>query len=650
MTDREGGDPGGRDHPLSPAQDRHGVIFERANQAITIVQEGHLRLVNPKTCEVSGYSREELLGAPLLALVEADDRAGVAERMRRLLLGEPSAGPLEFRLVRKDGAVRWLEGPGVPISWEGRPALLALLSDVTERKRADEALRESERLMEKIANATPHVVYIYDLDKARHVFVNRHVEEAWGYTPEEFCSLSPQGLRALFDAEDVARLADAKTRWAGVRDGQVLEHEVRLRHPSGYLRWFSCRDAIFRRSADGSVKQILGTALDVTEGKRHDEALLERQRLEGLGVLAGGLAHDFNNLLVAILGNAELALRELPAVSGVRGRLGQISVAARRAAELTSQLLAYAGQGGQAPEPMDLSEVVRSMSMLLDAAVAKKATLRYELSPGLPPVEGNPSQVRQVVTNMVINASEALGEGPGTITVRTGHVDADRRLLDGLRLGAGLAEGRYACLEIKDTGCGMDATTMGRAFDPLFSTKSTGRGFGLVAVQGIVRSHEGAFGIESTPGHGSTFSVLFPTIAVEGLRAQTDNPGALEEKATVLVVDDEPSVLEVAADLLAAAGYEVLTAGSGHEALAVFRSRPEEVDAVLLDLLMPEMRGDEVVRELRALRSDVPILLSSGYDEAEVRARLAGMSVDGFIHKPYEFRDLADAVGRALDR
>jgi PAS domain S-box-containing protein len=392
------------------------------------------------------------------------------------------------------------------------------------------------------------------------------------------------------------------------------------------------------------------TALDITEKRAFEARVAQAQKLESLGVLSGGIAHDFNNLLVGILGNADLALEDLPAHSPARPCVQDVAAAARRAADLVRQLMAYAGRGRFLVERVQLNDVLQEMDHLLQVSVSKKAVLKIELAPCLPAIEADQSQLRQVIMNLVTNASEAIGERSGVIAVRTGAMDCDAAYLRETYLDEGLKPGVYVYVEVSDTGCGMDRDARQRVFDPFFSTKFAGRGLGLAAVLGIVRGHHGAIKIYTELGRGTTFKALFPAVpAITPLHAP---PAACERQAcftgTVLLVDDEETVRAVAGRMLARLGFEVVTAEDGRQALEQFRAEPDRFRVIILDLSMPHLDGEETFRELRRIRKDVKVLLSSGYNEAELVTRFAGKGLAGFLQKPYQLSALETKLRELL--
>ena len=376
------------------------------------------------------------------------------------------------------------------------------------------------------------------------------------------------------------------------------------------------------------------------------------QKLESLGVLAGGIAHDFNNLLMVILGNIDLALFELPPGTPPHDCLSDAKAAGHRASELTRQMLAYSGRGTFVVERIDFSRLVDEMTPLLRISISKKAALRFDLAPDLPPIEADATQMRQVILNLVVNASEAIGDRNGTIRVSTGVVECDEAFLAAAVVNDAARPGPYVFLEVTDSGEGMDQETQARIFDPFFTTKLSGRGLGLAAVMGIVRGHKGAITLGSDPGAGTTFSVLFPPAAQAAAAAAIPRPTAQSVRGTgtILLVDDEAAVRTTAKAMLERLGYRVLLAEDGRQAITAFQAHQPEISGVLLDLTMPSMDGEETFRELRRIDARARVIISSGYGEHDIAQRFTGLGLAGFIQKPYELQSLGSVLAAALGR
>lgn len=397
------------------------------------------------------------------------------------------------------------------------------------------------------------------------------------------------------------------------------------------------------------------TALDITERKQAEENRLQlerkmqqAQKLESLGVLAGGIAHDFNNLLTAILGNLNLAVDELPPHAPVLDELHAAEAATRRAADLAKQMLAYSGKGRFDVRLLNLRQIIEEMTHMLQVAISKKVLLRFHFADNLPAIQADTTQIRQVIMNLVLNASEAIGERSGVIAVATGAARCTRAELATLLVQEVLPEGLYVFIEVADTGCGIAPEALPRIFDPFYSTKFTGRGLGLSAVQGIMRAHKGAIKIDSQAGKGTTFRMLFPA-AEQPLPASATASGAgtWRGEGLVLLVDDEESVRATGGRMLERLGFEVITAMHGQEAIPLAQSHIERLACIVMDLTMPHMDGDETSSALRKQFPRIPIVLSSGYSEQDLADRFADRGFAGFIQKPYTLDILRATMEKA---
>ncbi len=401
--------------------------------------------------------------------------------------------------------------------------------------------------------------------------------------------------------------------------------------------------------------QAFGSAIERqrTEQERQNlEAQVRHsQKLESLGVLAGGIAHDFNNLLVGILGNAGLALMEIPEGHSSQGCLKQIEQAALRLSDLTNQMLAYSGKGHFLIESVNLSELTSEMLHLLRTAMSKRAVLKTDLAEEIPPVQADPTQVRQVVMNLITNASDAIESSSGVITIRTGADYATAEELNKAFRVGDLPPGHYAFIEVSDTGSGMDEETQARIFDPFFTTKFTGRGLGLAAVLGIIGGHKGAIIVDSKKGQGTTFRVLFPVAGEHATKPTVEETPVTEWRGsgTILVADDEDNVRRVTTAVLERFGLDVITAEDGRDAVEKFREQADSIDAVILDMTMPHMDGDEAFQEMRKIRPEVRVILTSGYTERETLNRLEEGHLAAFIQKPYSPLSLIQQLREILE-
>ncbi len=387
------------------------------------------------------------------------------------------------------------------------------------------------------------------------------------------------------------------------------------------------------------------------EQRRQLEAqVLQAQKLESLGLLAGGIAHDFNNLLTAMLGYATLAVEELTEDAAVLPLLRQVEQAATQATELVRQLLVYSGRARFTFQPCNLSPLVAQMSRLLETVVSKKAVLQLELAPDLPLVHGDHSQLRQVVMNLITNASDVLGDQPGTIILRTGSRYADPEFLQSPYVPGDLPAGIYVYLEVTDTGTGMTPAVLSRLFDPFFTTKARGHGLGLTTTLGVIRGHHGTIKVVSVPERGSTFQVFIPRYEEAAPeQSAVPNPAIQRGSGTILLVDDEPTVRSYVRTVLERAGLAVLEAIDGRDGVELFAQHREQIRVVLLDLTMPRLNGLEALAEMRLLQPDVRVILMSGYGTEEVTTRFADQNLAGFVHKPFTRGDLLPLIRRVLE-
>jgi len=627
-------------------------IIDSASSAIaTADNDGLLTYVNPAFLDAWGFDDVgEILGRPLPDFWMVEDRFD--EILAALNNGGSWSG--ETRARRKDGTLFDAQVSAAMVrDWEGHPVgLMSTTTDISERKRAEEKVRSYRDWLDALVRAIPNPLFAKDRE-GRYNLVNPAWEVFQGVSAADVLGKTDQDSWSDADANSYHRMDLALMDAGGV---QIYEH--RLRNASGEFR-----DVIFQKTcfhgADGDVAGMVGTINDLTDLKRseRDRRELESrmqhaQKLESLGVLAGGIAHDFNNLLVAVLGHADLALSEMSAVASGRGCVEEVKKAAMRASELSNEMLAYSGKGRFVVKSLNLNAVVREMGQLMEAAISKMVALQFDLTENLPPVEVDVAQVRQVIMNLVTNASDAFGGKRGVVKVSTGSSDVSREYLANSFLDEELPRGRYVHLEVSDTGCGMDEETRAKLFDPFFTTKTTGRGLGLAAVLGIVRGHHGTIRVYSEPGKGSSIKVLLPAglRPVEGLQAHPVSTGETwRGEGTVLVVDDEQSVRNIAKRMLEHCGFSVLTAEDGEVAVETFRAHADEIVAVFLDMTMPKMNGEEAFRELRRIRPDIKVVLASGYNQQDASSRFVGKGLAGFLRKPFELKTFVSTFREVME-
>ena len=555
------------------------------------------------------------------------------------------------------GAVDYVSVPIVPEILRAKVSVFVDLFRKTEAlERLNEALSEAakklasayeaSRLLAAIVESSDDAIIGQSLDGTIRTW-NAGAERLYGYRAEEILGCNVNRLTPANRSEEEARILGKLHK--GERVDQV--ETVRVRKDGRLLEVSLTISPI--RGESGDIVGASQVARDITEQKRAAERLRQTQKLESLGVLAGGIAHDFNNLLVGILGNASLALSRLPSHSPGVAPIQAVVSAGERAAALTSQMLAYSGRGQFVLDRINLSAYIRQVMPLTEAAISRTVQFRLGLAEDLPTIEADTTQMQQLLMNLVINGAEAIPDGkPGTVTVTTRREEVDEHYVHPPTgsMSWDLKPGTYVVLEVRDNGAGMDEQTQARIFEPFFTTKFTGRGLGLAAALGIVRGHLGAIHVLSSPGHGTTFRVLLPAVAApqDSAQEQPRRRDSLTGGGTVLVIDDEEMVRNLAEWILKDHGYTILLARDGEQGLKLFRENADNIRCVVLDLTMPVMSGEETLRRLREIRTDIPVILSSGFSEMEVVSRFEGKGLAGFLQKPYRSTTLLEKVGEVM--
>ena len=616
---------------------------------ITIEKSGVVESFNKAAEAIFGYAADEVIGRNVSMLMPSPYREEHDGYLRHYLdTGEARIIGIG-RVVeglRKDGTHFPMELAVSSTRIPGKDLFTGIVRDITGRIQAEQDLRDAaERMRAVVETAVDGIIVIDEMGLVESM--NPAAEQLFGYTRSEVAGRNISMLMpAPYHEEHDTYLENY--RRTGVRRIIGIGREVVGRRKDG---------TTFPMDLAVSLTQLkerrlfTGIVRDISERKRSEAALREAQKLESLGVLAGGIAHDFNNLLVGVIGNAGLALEELTPESPARPIVREIELIGKRAAELAHQMLAYSGKGRFKLEAIDVNTVVEEMTHLLAVSIGKGVIIRYNLSPNLPPIEGDPTQLRQVVMNLVLNASDAIGDRSGVATISTGLMVADRDYLSEVYLPPDLEPGEYVFIEVSDSGQGMTSDVRQKIFDPFFTTKFTGRGLGLAVVLGVVRGHRGAIKVYSEPSRGTTFKVLFPRTATERVApiATGGASGHWRTSGTALVVDDDETVRTITIRALQTMGLTVLGAADGAEGVDVFRQHRDEIRVVLMDLTMPRMNGEETFREIRRIRPDAKVIVMSGYNELETSERFAGKGVAGFVQKPYDIASLREQIQRVLE-
>jgi PAS domain S-box-containing protein len=606
-----------------------------------------------------------------------DDIAAVEVAIRHAV---DTAGSLnlEFRIIRPDGVERWVASQArVFVDEQGKPRrLLGVNIDITERKRAEQALARSRDQFERMAATTPDFLFIYDLIEGCNAYENKRLEEHLGYTGAQLKAIagdSNDSMDALVHQDDLVRVREQYRRFDTVPDGEVLEWEFRLRHADGTYRWFHVRATVFDRSDNGRVRRIIGHSRDVTaqketeaslrrfsvdleklvanrtddlvksnaellqsftEREKLQDQLRQAQKMEAIGTLAGGIAHDFNNILGIILGYAQELLNKDREGPAERARsVGVILGAAERGAKVVRQLLTFARKTGTEHKPFDVNSLARETLDILREIFPKTMNFRLDPDPTLPVIQGDHNQLQQALINISLNARDAMPEG-GTLSIRTSQTTAahvSRHFPE--------ADGAYARIEISDTGTGMDDETRQRVFEPFFTTKREqgGTGLGLSVVYGIVQAHGGFIGVESERERGTRFTLFLPIPSQTTLPPAPRKDGLKERFSTgetLLVVEDETHLLELVRLTAEKRGFRVFAAKDGVEAIEVYQEHWQEIDTVLLDWGLPRLGGSAVFRKLKEMNPRVKVIGVSGYLDSDLRDNMLREGVQDFLQKP----------------
>jgi PAS domain S-box-containing protein len=630
----------GSDKPLD-AREWLPALFDSSPIAIGYSRDGMMVDANAAYVRLFGYSSlAHLKEHTVIEQIAPAERTRISAHIAARAQGENVPEHYQTRGLRADGSEFPFEITTTRITLPEGPMTIAFIVDISDRELALKALHASEDRFRSLSAATLEGVFIHS--EGRVVLVNDAGAAMYGYdSPAAMVGVSVMELTSPESQPIVAervRRQDASP-YEGIarrRDGTTFIAEVRGR----------------TLSSEGQTTRVT-LIRDVTDRLRMEaeqralaEQVQQTQRLQSLGVLAGGVAHDFNNILTVISNEVSLAKRDAAGGASNAAHLDAIALAVERATDLSHQMLAYAGKARLEREPVELSVLVAEMSNMLEASISKKVTLTRDLAPGLAALRGDATQIRQIVMNLVLNASEAVSAPHGTIRVTTGRGVYDAQAFARSPAGGAPKAGAYVWLEVADDGVGMDEATLARLFDPFFTTKFLGRGLGMAAVLGIVRSHDGAIDVESKAGKGTRVRVFFPVSVAEAPAKRPVNAnGEARGAGVVLLVDDEKNVRVSTELLLRDLGFDVLAARDGVEAIDVFRAESGRLDAVLLDLSMPRMDGMETLKELRRIAPQVPVVLMSGFGSAPLEQQPKnGDEPDAVLPKPYRAERLLSTL------
>jgi two-component system, cell cycle sensor histidine kinase and response regulator CckA len=603
------------------------------------------RFVNREFERAFALNREAILERPMKAVLGPDNYLKVEPYVHQALSGRRVRFETAFSGKGEDFV--WLEINYVPfINAKGNVVgFYDLTHDLTQRKRAEDALRESEAKNRELVQHAPAGIYEIDLKRRRFISVNDVMCQYTGYSRNDFAALDPD---ALFTEEGKATfnrlIAEVHS---GNRHPEAVEYTIQGKG-GRQIRVLVNSRFFFE---DGSLRRVMAVAHDVTAAREAEQAkkrleikLQETQKLESLGTLAGGIAHDFNNLLMGIQGNASLALLDMDPGEPHHPRLKNIETYVQRGVELTNQLLGLARGGKYEVRPTNLNALIETSAEMF-GRTKKEIQIRRTLEAGLWPVDVDRGQIEQVLLNLYINAWQAMPHG-GDLVIETRNT-----ILDEVQATHfSIRSGRYVCVSVRDTGTGIDPAARGKIFDPFFTTKGFGKGtgLGLASAYGIIKNHQGVIDVESELGQGSDFFFYLPASDKDVLEEAVAPESPARGSETILLIDDEAMILDVGKEILTQLGYTVITAESGQAALSIYEQNVHRIDLVILDMIMPQMGGSETFDRLLKLNPDVKVLLSSGYSMDGQAAAILSRGCRGFIQKPFTLNDLSKKLRACL--
>jgi two-component system cell cycle sensor histidine kinase/response regulator CckA len=617
---------------LKESEEKYRELFEMESDAIFLIENstGSILEVNQAASVLYGYSREELLQKKNTDLSSESEDTCAATQERRTYV------PVRYHR-KKDNIVFPVEITARHFTWQGREVHIAAIRNITDRKRAEEALRDSEFKFRNLFDSSPQAIALTEFQTGKLVDVNVKFCELIKYAAEEIIGRTTTECEFYSEA-DRARFID---EFQGRGEVLGLEMDFKAKDASTlHMQMFS------RVVQIGDKKLLLTMFLDMTEQKRLEVQLQQAQKMEAIGTLAGGIAHDFNNLLTGIQGNVSLMSLDMDTTLPHYERLKSIEKQVQSGARLTSHLLGYARKGKYEVKPVDLNHLVRESSESF-GRTRRDISIHRQLREELLAIEADPGQIEQVLWNLFVNAADAM-PGGGDLILKTHnvtHEDMKDKLYDP-------KPGGYVLLTVADTGIGMDKQTIDRIFDPFFTTKEMGRGtgLGLASAYGIIKAHAGYIDVESEKGVGTTFSIYLPSSEKEVQKVFKAAKEVIEGTGTVLLIDDEEVILEVGKDLLEAMGYRVLTAGDGKEAIETYKKNRDKIDLVILDMVMPRMGGGEAYDKMKDISPNVKVLLSSGYSIESQAKEILARGCDAFIQKPFGMRELSQKIREVLQK
>ncbi len=626
-------------------------IANKKMDALTVIDlEGKIIFANKEALNLIGYDYNEFINKNIREFLHKDDLNDILTTLNKKNKGDYSYHN-KTKITTKNGEIKHLDITSSLLKDKNKPdSIIILAKDISEKTFLEEETKESKKKYKFIFEKSPAGIFVYD-NNLKIQFFN-----------DKFASLL-RTTREKLQHFDINNSIDKSIL-------DCLKTPITKKTDGFYEGWYhtTISDILLYvaisttpySDIEGNLIGGLGIVNDLTHLKKTTDERIEMerklqhaQRLETIGVLAGGIAHDFNNILMAILGNSEIAMMKLSFSSPAKDNLLKIQRATERAADLCKQLLAYAGKGNYNITHLDLNKLINEMLYMLELSISKKIIIKYNLNKTIPFILADSTQINQIIMNLITNASEAIGDKAGIISISTGILECDRNYLKKTFVCEDLPEGKYCFFEVSDNGCGMNEDTRNKMFDPFFTTKFFGRGLGMSAVLGIVRSHNGTIKVYTEKDKGTTIKVLFTALEEYPLTNipsnQTIELTKPQYQGTVLLIDDEDYVRQTAKDQLEYLGLNVILAAHAREALIIFKEKKDTINLVLLDLVLPEIDGIECYRELRRINPDVKVIVVSGYNVEDIKNNFNGKGVQGFLQKPYSIKELEKLLKQVLN-
>ncbi len=630
------------DNPSIETDERYRTLVERSPDAVYIHRNGHFTFVNPATLKIFGATgAEQLIGKRVMDFVHPDFKDVVLQRMEMSRQNKPS--PLmEQKVLRLDGSIVDVEAIGIPFILDGELMSQVILRDITERKLAESAVRRSEEAFRMLFANNPVPMWVYDSSTLQFLEVNAAAVAHYCYTRTEFLQMTVRDIRP---PEDLPELLDyIKMEKPPFRPPREWRH---MKKNGDIITVFASS-----HSLDFSGRQaVLVVIQDMTERRKLEEQLRQSQKMDAVGQLAGGVAHDFNNILTVISGHTHLLLMENTLDAPIRDSLSHISTAASRAANLTSQLLAFSRKQMMQPRTLNLNNAIETLTQMLRRIIGEDISLQYTPAANLPPIEGDPGMIEQALLNLVVNARDAMPRG-GKLFIETEKVSFHESDLQGR---ANARAGEFISLRVRDTGAGIPPEILSHIFEPFFTTKGVGKGtgLGLATVYGIVNQHHGWIDVESQTGLGTTFQIFFPAVSQTDfdLGFETPKPEPHGGSEIILLVEDETAVRELARQILEQHGYKIHEAESGAAALKSWKNHADKFDLLLTDLVMPDgVSGRDLAEQLQKQSPKLKVVFTSGYSTDAFETNFFVREKRHFLQKPYDADSLLRTVRDALDK